>query len=537
MNYLTKNSGNQIWNNRIGLATNHINNNIRKVYFAFGDYPNLSRKLKDAYPHSCILKNLWELINNTEIDIDYLTSFEHVNFTYIDLQTLHQYNGKKDYVNNHINEYKDRLKSFLNSYIFTLNDLKMLTRKSGIREINLCGNFELNEDKLRFNNKKDWLTMDGYEIQYLKSSCYWRAYPYSESPVCPSMRDFHSRVNDVNIILFSEDNWIQAMIYVKIEQNNEQEDQLYKYLANMRNFLKTDNTKNHYWDQRSNEHQKLKNLGLHIWVLNYNDIIEKLQTIQNDFDIRLTERKQMDYTEADSLYFDMYNKHKKIGRINLNTTFVSDEYVPEKQENEQHQYYLNELIYNDDFLDQIHLLQSIPQSMYNFLESKQFKDLYYMKYGTYVNPFQIEIRNRFYKELSDEHKQLLKEKYTLSEIDYYRLKYDNVMFKKYEQNLICPNHTPSMPLYYRLLSEEELNDLDCVQLEYNHDEYESLVIHGRADKYEFNYDNSIETYEKIKVKNKNTKIICSDAYELLEDSMKKEYEKIIYDEKVIYKRK
>lgn len=453
--YVTIDNDNKIWNDKTYLATAHIDKHIRNIYNTFEDDLNDVEILKNNFPHGCILNSLWELIVNSKLDINYIDSFEYINFSYTDLKILYQSDDSFDNINNHINNYINRIVSMMNSYCFSLNDMCILSRKSGICSVNLCGNFELYEDKLKLYNKKQWQTNDGYKINYISSNCYWRSYPYFNEPMYPKMIDFECQVKDLNVILFSESNWIQAMIYVKLFDSDELESSLYEYRSNIRNFLNSDNTNSHHWDQWSKEHKKLEKVGLKVWIVKYDDLIARLKKISSYYNISLTNRKKITYNlETEEKYFKQFNENLSV-KFNYDNMF-NKKYNIQEPDN-QMSIYMEEYLSQSHFLEQIEVLNSIPISLHRFLTSDIF-----LKYnGPYDNLFKILINNRYYKKLINEERELLLEQYTLSEIDYMLLGDDNIIYNKLNKNINCPYHEVNNNLYYKMVSEEELNDLEC----------------------------------------------------------------------------
>jgi len=490
-----------IWNHALDLATFHINDNMQKIYLAMKDDLELISLLKNNYPHACIVSSLGELISNNS-NIDYIDAFECVNFTFNDLNILSKFDQSKDYINDHIRIYTNRIISFLNSSIFTLMDFQILLRKSGIRNINLCGDFEFINNKLMFYNKKDWVKKDGYEMLYSKSNCYWRSYSYCDEPIYPRIEDFNCRVNDINVILYPENNWIPIMIYVKTRDNPELESLLHQYRTNIINFLNTDSTKSHFWEQWKTEHETLEKAGLKIWIVEYKDLVDKLIYIHQYYGILLTQVDEVQYnTKTEEEYYDQILNHTNF-KINKEHLFPNQEFVVKnKDQTIEYESYLNEMIKNKEFLNEINMFQCISESLYNFLKSETFIN-YYSQFGTYEIPFKILINDKYYKELTKEQKEKLYTKYTLSEIEYMRMGNQSSYIKS--KNVIeCPNHTCNYPLYYKKMSDDELNDLECMNVEFSHDAYEILLIHDRTKNYIFEYDYMFQLYIKTLIIKKN----------------------------------
>ena len=70
------------------------------------------------------------------------------------------------------------------------------------------------------------------------------------------------------------------------------------------------------------------------------------------------------------------------------------------------------------------------------------------------------------------------------------------LFKKLDTKIKCSDHQCYDPLYYRNPSNEEFIDL-INKNEYNHDEYEILIINNKLNINEIEYDHNSNMYFKI----------------------------------------
>lgn len=472
-----------IWNKKSELAVSHIDAHIRNVYHYFKHRKDILEALKNNYPHSCIT-SLWEIVRNSNINLEHIESFDYLMVSYDDLKRFSNYKGNFNQINDHVNTYLRRLLGILNSFSFTLNDLELLTDKSGANMC-LCGDFDLYEDKITFFNRKDWIRNRSCEQDYSLGQCYWKSYPYSSKPITPDMNDFNGRENDINVIFFPKSNWIQTLIYVKLSNNDEAMKAIEKYLQNMETFLSNDPTKTHRWDSWDQEHQKLMKHNVYVRVCKHSDLSEKLEYINQRFDIPLTQREPIVYDRQEEeryLKLLVKNNHPV-------PKFPRPARVYEPLD-ENMEYYWNEYTTNRNFLREVEGFSNISPPLYKFLTSKRFLDAH----GSYDNPFVFWVNNKYYKRFSQQSKDYYLSKYTLSDVNYARLGEDNVVFEKYSGTLDCSHECPD-PIYYRKLDEEELNELANKE-EVTTEEFETLLIHNKVEQSHYNYDEIFEIYSK-----------------------------------------
>lgn len=472
-----------IWNKKSDLAVSHIDAHIRNVYHYFKHRKDILETLKDNYPHSCIT-SLWEIVRKSNIDLEHIESFDYLRVSYDDLKRFANYKGRPEQINEHVHTYLRRLLGILNSFSFTLNDLELLTDKSGAN-ISLCGELDVYENKITFFNRKDWVRNRGCDHDYSLDRCYWKSYSYSSNPITPNITDFKGRQNDINVIFFPTSNWIQTMVYVKLEDNEEAMLAIEKYLNNMNTFLSNDPTKNHRWDSWDHEHQKLLKHNVLVRVCKHSDFQEKMLEISQRYDIPLTQREQIVYDQKDA-----QNYMKLLVKNNKPVPKFSKPYSMAEPIDENYEYYWNEYLTNRNFLKEVEGFSNVSTSLYKFLTSRKFLEAR----GSYDNPFVFWVNNKYYKRFSQQSMDYYLSKYTLSRVNYVRLGENNVMFEKCNKTLSCSHVCPN-PIYYRRLDDEKLNKLANKE-EVTKEEFETLLIHEKVEQSNYEFDETFEVYLK-----------------------------------------
>lgn len=474
------------WEDKLYEGTKHMNLIIEKFYNLYGNDGQFLKECKKNYPFGCIIHNLSEIYTENDANKKYI--LESIHFQYNDLEIFEKYDNTKNYIESHASKYIKRFQSILNSKIFNMDDILLLTNRSGLRNIKLNGTFEYNDTlKLYHNHNKESMIENN-------SKCYWVSYPYSEL-LCPSVTDFETRLYDINIIFFSENNWIPIIIFVKLFNTDELEDELQKYINKLENFINTDQTYTHFYDNIEFEHSILEKYGLKIFFANYNNLINKLEYISDAFSIPLTQKKKEIIMNFNIEKLNKPYQHKKspydIGdeennEIKLESESKIEDKIEDKNENENDDElnenelneFLDQCVSDKSYLDFLNETQSVYKKIYTFLNTDSFNELYKDKYGyDFENKFDILIDNFYYKEL------LYSNQYRLSTTDFIRLKDHVELFKKGDDN-----H------YYRELTEDELNVL-ISKNDFNNDEYKILKKYNKINNIRYDVSSRLYYFE------------------------------------------
>jgi len=386
-------SYNDAWTNYMTRATEHFGQILVDIYTLFQDKQHIIKILKENYPHSCILDSIWDVVYLSDMDHDrYLLEhrdiLESIRLSYSDLHKIETQQN----IPQHIEEYMNSYQVFLDSTMFSMNDIRLLQLKSGIRETQLCGTIDIMKNDIFFNNMHDWVRQKGIELPArTNNTMYWRMHPYSDMPTIPSLKDFESNPNELHVVFYPHQPKI--LIYYKNYENQELYNELVKYQTNLFSLITSSNySEGAIYDLNIG----LQEYGLDIWTSDHEELPTLLREIVHRKNILLnTEINEIALKIKSDIQTEI-NKESDIDTRPLKATALPSKSIINQKTVINP--YMKKFTENKNFKSYIHMIQSVTKLYHDFLESSEFKESYFDRYQRqFINPFVVEKNGIFYK--------------------------------------------------------------------------------------------------------------------------------------------